>query len=649
VVIVVWNARLRLACLWLSQVGRVMADNCLRVFVLLAIAPVEGAAAWHLVTALLMLPAVLLSPLNGALGNSLPKRWVLVGSAAFCLGVVGLWAGWNAAWLGCWALVAVGNAVYSPTRYALLPAAAEDTRVPLTRVNGWIEMGAGAAIVSGMILGGHLHLYRFADPAPSWLQPVPVAVGLCLALNLLGVLAALPVWFRSDVRRPESAGQAVAGFFRDARRVLTHGEARLVLLTMAGFRGLVAAATGALLAPTFSQGFEQVSAAQVQDLIRIGVWVAAGVAAGSLLAGVQGHPRRALGLVPLGAVGLLAGLVLAALGSSPSGGLGLFLGLTAGLINVPLSAAYQAALPADARGNGMAVRNLADYVAMTVMSVLMYLLAHHGVLTAGGQFWLVAALAGLGVGATWYYFFREGMEQLIEFVAWPMFRIRARGPGLERFPRQGPLLVIANHSCWFDPLFLAKVLPRRLMVMMTSQFYDLPGMRWFFKHVVHAIRVQASTYRREAPELYKAVAQLDRGQCVVIFPEGAMRRREGQPLKLFGQGVWHILNERPQTPVVVCWIEGAWGSYTSYWKGPPTANKRLDFWRHIDVAVGEPQFIDEALLKDQRATRLHLMQACLETRRHLGLEPLKLERFSEGAEEAEEAKKDGDPTGSERA
>jgi 1-acyl-sn-glycerol-3-phosphate acyltransferase len=608
-----------------------MADNCLRVFVLLSIAAAERAAAWHLIVVLLMLPAVVLSPVNGALSNSLPKRWVLAATACYCFGVVVLFAGLQEYWLACWALVALGNAVYSPTRYALLPAAAADTHIPLTRVNGWIEMGAGAAIVVGMLLGGHLHFAGYG-----WLDPVPDAVALAAVLNLVGFLAAVPVWFRSDVRRPESATQAVAGFFRDTRRVLAHREARLVLLTMAGFRGLVAAMTGVLLAPYFSRG--AIRAADLQELLRIGAWIVGGVALGSLLAGVQGHPRRALGLAAYGATGLLGGLLLAALGVSGSGGLYLFLGVMAGLVNVPLAAAYQASLPADARGNGMAVRNLADYLSMAALSLLMYVLAHFQVLTIPAQFWLVAALAAAGAGLTWWVFFREGMELLVEWLMWPLYRIRGHGPGLEHFPREGPLLVVANHCAWFDPMFMAKVLPRRLIVMMTSQFYDKPAIRWFFKHVVHAIRVQVSTYRREAPELNHAISALDRGECLVIFPEGAMRRREEQPLKQFGQGVWHILNERPKTPVVVCWIEGNWGCYFSYWKGPPTVNKRMDFWRRIEVAVGEPQVLDEALLADQRATRNYLMQVCLEARKFLGMEPLQIHKGAEEVEVAQEQK-----------
>ena len=34
------------------------------------------------------------------------------------------------------------------------------------------------------------------------------------------------------------------------------------------------------------------------------------------------------------------------------------------------------------------------------------------------------------------------------------------------------LLVVANHAAWFDPLWLAKVLPRFVTPMMTSAFFS---------------------------------------------------------------------------------------------------------------------------------------------------------------------------------
>src|SRR5207302_9368152 len=141
------------------------------------------------------------------------KRHVLAGSALVCLVVVAVFGWLDGPWVAGWALLAVGAAVYSPTRYALLPAASVDGRLPLTRVNGWIEMGAVTAIIAGMALGGHLE----GEPA-HWLG-WPAVVAAAAALNLLVVVTAWPVVFPSDVRRPGNAGQAISGFFRDAVRI----------------------------------------------------------------------------------------------------------------------------------------------------------------------------------------------------------------------------------------------------------------------------------------------------------------------------------------------------------------------------------------------------------------------------------------------
>jgi hypothetical protein len=69
------------------------------------------------------------------------------------------------------------------------------------------------------------------------------------------------------------------------------------------------------------------------------------------------------------------------------------------------------------------------------------------------------------------------------------------------------------------------------------------------------------------------------------------------------------------------WVEGGFGTYTSYFKGPPTVNKRLDWRRSIRIGLSTPTVVDPGILADQRATRIYLMRACLEARKWLGLPP----------------------------
>jgi 1-acyl-sn-glycerol-3-phosphate acyltransferase len=445
------------------------------------------------------------------------------------------------------------------------------------------------------------------------------AVLVLVGLNALCLLGALPASFRSDLRRPESPGAAVRGFFRDLRRIARERTACSTLLTLAGFQGLVAASAGPLVTGALrsdQEGLENMLA----SVILAGIGVALGSGAAALVA----HPRRCLGLVPLGAAGMVASLIWALLVLSPDGVPlmpCLALGYTCGLINAPLRAAYLASVPADARGNGTSVMNTAIYLTSALLAGTVIALTWVGLLTSSlAQLAFLTVLATLGTVLVCVYLFPPLAELICAWVFLPFYSIRGHGPGLDRIPTSGPLLIVANHSAYVDAFFIGKVIPRRFTPMMISVFYDRPVLRWLMRWVVGAIRVQDATFRRVAPELAEAGAHLRAGGCVLLFPEALLRRREDQLLRMFGQGVWHILREAPQTPVLVCWIEGAWGSITSHRGGPPFTNKRMDWRRPIDVAFAEAQVLPAEVLADQRATRLYLMRACLECRRYLGLE-----------------------------
>ena len=366
--------------------------------------------------------------------------------------------------------------------------------------------------------------------------------------------------------------------------------------------------------------------ARVLHLAHLMVWLGAGVAAGSFVTTWVKHPVRSLGLVPLGACGFAVALGLVSLYADAGEALCVVLGVAFSLINVPLAATYQAGLPADARGNGMAARNFCDYAVTTLLAGILLVLIKFASLSASGQFWLLTVLAGLMAVITVRLLYCQMFEMVLETLLLPMYRVTATGPGVAEFPREGPVLVVANHSAWLDPAWLGKMLPRRFVPMMTSRFFDLPVIHWLVKNVAGAIRVEESRFRRDVPELAEAIQTLDEGKVLMLFPEGGLRRREETPLKFFGQGVWHILHERPTTPVVVCWIEGGWGSFFSMYKGPPTKNKPIDFRRPIRIGFATPEIIAPDILADQRRTRSYLMEKCLHAREYLGLPALSVKR-----------------------
>ena len=92
--------------------------------------------------------------------------------------------------------------------------------------------------------------------------------------------------------------------------------------------------------------------------------------------------------------------------------------------------------------------------------------------------------------------------------------------------------------------------------------------------------------------MQEAIAALDAGECVLIFPEGSLRKIEERPLRHFGQGVWHILQRTAANAGRRLLDRGRLGQLFFLLEGPPTKNKRMDFWRHIDIAVGEAHCLD---------------------------------------------------------
>ena len=339
--------------------------------------------------------------------------------------------------------------------------------------------------------------------------------------------------------------------------------------------------------------------------------VALGIVGGAL-GFVYRHPFRVLGLVPIFSLGWLG---LATYGVAmdiwPGWAHGMFFGL-----NV---VALHYGWTKDAR----AFWEKCVIYSAAILGFVMAGLFANAILPPEWAKWYALGILGLLVLAAWVFLLRPVTELAVEPVLWLMYKIRGAGPGLTAIHHRGPCLVVANHACWFDPLFLAKVLPRPITPMMTALFYDLPVMRWFMRHVFHTIRVPDRALKQDVPEeIQQAIAALDRGECVVIFPEGYLRRSEEKPLKRFGRGVWQILAARPETPVFACWIEGGWGSYCSYFNGKPTKNKKPDFRRPIGVAVTGPIAVDADTLGEHLRTRLFLMNRVAEARKELGLAEL---------------------------
>lgn len=643
-------ARLSLVLLWLGFVARVLGENVLRYYVLVRVLlpfvdPTAEASFHPAVLPLLILVAVsvtgslLFAPLVGRLARPDAARAVMV--AATLVAALGALLGGavTGSWVGALGLVAATTPFFAAARGVSVKRLSLAADFPLPAAQATFTALGVLGTLGGWWLGA---VYDAELP-----YRLPAAAAIAAACFLVSAL--FLVWARvppdgDPAVAPEAAHVRVR-FWPALGRVLADFDARLALCANTV---LMLVSLCLLVLVVTQRPDADLSLGEVAGL--------GAFALGALLAATQTHPHRVRLWVPIGFGGMLA-FTVHALANDRWTHPGLW--FCAGLTYLPLRSAFVLSLRPGTRGVG-----LAALYAVPALGVLLFLAglgfgpggtpapqgaaidavtearAAHLAQTRAELAWTAFGILAVSTFVFGAFYSRALVETIVELILKPMYRIRVTGPGLRSMPFNGPMLILANHACWFDPFWLTSAVPTRITPMMTASFWDLPVVSYLMRRVIQGIRVPESPLRRTAPELAEAIAALDRGESVVLFPEGYLRRTEARELRRFGQGVWQILKARPDTPVFLCWVEGGWGSYTSFKDGPPTKNKKLDFRRPVNIAIGDPVVVPPEVLDKHLATRQFLAAEMVKVRPFLGLAVFDPNAIGEAAAE-EEAKEPG--------
>lgn len=177
--------------------------------------------------------------------------------------------------------------------------------------------------------------------------------------------------------------------------------------------------------------------------------------------------------------------------------------------------------------------------------------------------------------------------RLARFIAWCIAKVyfRISIEGHAKVPDTGPVMLVANHGSFLDPVWLGISMQRRVQYIMHASYY-YSAAHPFFRFMV-CIPVDEASQIRALKEGAKALSQ---GICVGMFPEGTVTRDGEMGKPKMGA---LFLAQRAGATVVPCAIKGNTAAFPRWYKFPKP-NK-------ITILVGEPFTIPEKASREDVA------------------------------------------------
>jgi len=554
-------------CFFCTQFLGAFNDNFYKIIVTLVALDLPATASGAnpyipLIGGLFILPFLLFSGYAGYLADIHSKRTILVGVKIFeifamSFGLVAFFLDRMEPMLAVVFLMGLHSTFFSPAKYGILPEMLPDK--DLARGNGLLEMSTFLAIILGTSLGGAI--YEAWKDRLGWIGVILIAIAALGTLTSLGITKVPPSGAsKKFILNPFKE------FWKGAKMLYADQPLWLTVMGISYFWFLGAFLQ--MVLPLFGKEILQLGETRIGLLW---TFAALGIGAGSLAAGRLSSDKIELGLVPLGAVGM--GIFSVGLfAAQPSFNLAawalVFLGFSGGFFAVPLNALLQQRSGREEKGRLIATNNVFNTLGVLAASALLWGLSSLLYFSADH----IILILGLLTFALTAYALYLLPDFFVRFILWllthTLYSIRIVGQ--ENIPTRGPALLISNHVSFIDALLVGATMPRFIRFMLHRDYYDIRWLNWLFR-LMKSIPVSATNRRDIVQSLKRAREELEKGQVVCIFAEGAISRT-GHLLP-FKRGFERIVDGL-DAPIVPVHLDQLWGSIFSFkhgrffWKWP---------------------------------------------------------------------------------
>jgi 1-acyl-sn-glycerol-3-phosphate acyltransferase len=143
-----------------------------------------------------------------------------------------------------------------------------------------------------------------------------------------------------------------------------------------------------------------------------------------------------------------------------------------------------------------------------------------------------------------------GLYTFCRWLAVPFFGglYRCRVRGSEHLPRSGPAMVVMNHKAYFDPVIAGMIFDRPLRFMAKKELFVNAAFRELIVSL-GAFPIDRGAGDREA--LKTALGILERGEILLMFPEGHRQRDDAVHEFLPGVGMIALRSGAPVVPLAM--------------------------------------------------------------------------------------------------
>lgn len=279
-----------------------------------------------------------------------------------------------------------------------------------------------------------------------------------------------------------------------------------------------------------------------------------GIAIGSVIYSKVSKHYIEVGTIPLATLGMALSLYFSTTMENPiyTGICFLFFGIFGGLFVVPLNSLIQFNVKKNILGTVLAGNNWFQSLVMFLMLCMTTIVSLLDI-DPLNTIYIILFITIVGSIYTIYKLPQSLILLFLKMILGLGYKLEVSG--IKNIPSSGGVLLLGNHISWIDWAVVLMATPREVRFVMDKAIYNKWLLTWILK-IFKCIPISTGSSKQTMRIIAK---ELDEGNMIVLFPEGAISRNGH--LGEFKKGFEKILElTTTDVKVIPFYIKGLWES-----------------------------------------------------------------------------------------